>query len=307
VNGIRSSPAARDRLQAQRRVLGRRALVGDQVAAQRLEHQPLRGGHLAQPRELLARERAEVGVRQQAALRAPRGSTRRRSRRSPRSRAPPGARAPRGDGPGSSPVRISSSLTLRRAAWSSSAAHLVGLVQVGLVGREGAVLAVRDARARQRQRQVAREGDPPARDCVHGAHVTAKHRDRRPAPARSVVRGERAVAPAEEHQRVGLPLALSRADRPRRRRSGDRPPRARRRSCTRSRRRRHRAPARTARECQATPAKRSTPTPRSAWRSPRGGRRTRSRRSARSRGSSASWSSSSPGRTGSAAARARPT
>ena len=38
--------------------------VGDQVRAQRLEHQPLRRRHLAQPREILARQRTEVRVRQ---------------------------------------------------------------------------------------------------------------------------------------------------------------------------------------------------------------------------------------------------
>ena len=57
-----------DRLQPPRRVLGRRALVGDEVGVDRLEHQPLRGGHLAQPREVVARQHAEVRVRQQPAL-----------------------------------------------------------------------------------------------------------------------------------------------------------------------------------------------------------------------------------------------
>ncbi len=40
--------------------------------------------------------------------------------------------------------------------------HLLGLVQVGGVGGERAVLAVAAARPRQGQRQVAREGDPAA-------------------------------------------------------------------------------------------------------------------------------------------------
>ena len=57
-----------DALEPQLRVLGRRALVGDEVGVDRLEHQPLRGGHLAQAAEVLAAEDAEVRVRQQAAL-----------------------------------------------------------------------------------------------------------------------------------------------------------------------------------------------------------------------------------------------
>ena len=43
-----------DRLQAPGGVLGRRALVDDEVGVDRLQHQPLRGGHLAQPRQVLA-------------------------------------------------------------------------------------------------------------------------------------------------------------------------------------------------------------------------------------------------------------
>ena len=57
-----------DRLQPPRGMLRRRALVGDEVGVDRLEHQPLRGGHLAQPREVVAVEHAEVRVRQQPAL-----------------------------------------------------------------------------------------------------------------------------------------------------------------------------------------------------------------------------------------------
>ena len=54
MNGIRSSPAARIVSSRPRRVLGRRPLVDDEVRVDRLEHQPLRGGHLAQPGQLLA-------------------------------------------------------------------------------------------------------------------------------------------------------------------------------------------------------------------------------------------------------------
>ena len=60
-----------DALEPQLRVLGRRALVGDEVGVDRLEHQPLRGGDLAQAGEVLAAEHAEVRVRQQAALERP--------------------------------------------------------------------------------------------------------------------------------------------------------------------------------------------------------------------------------------------
>ena len=66
-------PRRADRLQAPRRVLGRRARVHrlHQPLGDRLEHQPLRGRHLAQARQVLAREHAEVRVRQQAALERP--------------------------------------------------------------------------------------------------------------------------------------------------------------------------------------------------------------------------------------------
>ena len=56
------------RRQPQRGVLRRRGLVRDEVGPQRLDHQPLRGGHLAQPREVVAAERAEVRVREDPAL-----------------------------------------------------------------------------------------------------------------------------------------------------------------------------------------------------------------------------------------------
>jgi hypothetical protein len=54
--------------QALRGLLGRRALVGDEVGVDRLEHQPLRRGDLAQAAEVGGREHTEVGVGQQAAL-----------------------------------------------------------------------------------------------------------------------------------------------------------------------------------------------------------------------------------------------
>ena len=71
VNGIFSSPAARI---VCRRSCG--SFVGEpwwatRSSRDRLEHQPLRRRDLAQPRQLLARQRAEVRVRQQPALERP--------------------------------------------------------------------------------------------------------------------------------------------------------------------------------------------------------------------------------------------
>jgi len=57
-----------ERRQPAARVLVRRAPVARQVGAQGLEHHPLGGAHLAQPREVLAPQRPGVGVRQQARL-----------------------------------------------------------------------------------------------------------------------------------------------------------------------------------------------------------------------------------------------
>ena len=83
-----------------------------------------------------------------------------------------GARATSGLTSGCSPVSTSSSLTARRGAVEQRE-HLVGLVQVRLVGGEGAVLAVAPAGPRQREREVAREGDAPARHsrAVYGGRV----------------------------------------------------------------------------------------------------------------------------------------
>ena len=71
VNGIFSSPAARIVASRTLGVLGRRALVGDQVRVDGLEHQALGGGDLAQAGEIGAVEHAEVRVREQAALERP--------------------------------------------------------------------------------------------------------------------------------------------------------------------------------------------------------------------------------------------
>ena len=83
---------------------------------------------------------------------------------------------------GRSPVRTSSSFTLRRAARSSSSLTSSRLVQVRLMGRERAVLAVAAARPRQRQRDVAREGDP----ATHGASLRMRRHPRPLASCRPV-------------------------------------------------------------------------------------------------------------------------
>ena len=150
-----------DRLQAQRRVLRRRALVRDEVVAQRFEHQPLRGRDLAQPRQVAARQGTEVRVREHATLQ--------------RALAAP-------DDVGDEVLepelceplahaRVMARIVARedqqlldvatRGAFEQRL-DLVGRVEVRLVRRERAVLAMRDARPRKGQRDVAREGDPPA-------------------------------------------------------------------------------------------------------------------------------------------------
>ena len=141
-------------------MLGRRTLVRDEIRVDRLEHQPLGGGHLPQPREVLRSEHAEVGVGQQAALERPLaypddiggevGEARAQRSRS----ATPGLTS------GRSPVSTSSSLTRwREAARSRISQHLLGRVQMRPVGGECAVLAVAAARPRQRQREVPAERD----------------------------------------------------------------------------------------------------------------------------------------------------
>ena len=162
VNGIRSSCGVADRLQPQRRVLRRRALVGDEVGAQRLEHQPLRRRHLAQPRQVLARQRAEVRVRQDPALQRALAAPHHVGDEVVEARARAASRATPGWWAGSSPVRTSSSLTRAARRAVEQALDLVGLVQVRPVRGERAVLAVADAGPRERQRQVAREGDAAA-------------------------------------------------------------------------------------------------------------------------------------------------
>src|SRR5215218_7570477 len=149
-----------DRLEPAGRVLGRRALVDDEVRVDRLEHQPLRGGHLPQARQVLALEDAEVRVRKQASLERP--------------LAGPGdvgdevgvsvGAKPRGD------LRVhlrplagehEELLGVTPDRLLEPLLHLLRRVEVRPVRGERAVLAVAATRTRQRERVVAREGDAP--------------------------------------------------------------------------------------------------------------------------------------------------
>ncbi len=149
-----------DGLQPPGRVLGRRALVHHQVGVDRLEHQPLGGGHLAQSRQVVAAEDAEVGVRQHPPLQRPLAG-------------PGHVRGEVGVAELGQAARHLG-IDLRRLAGEhqqllgapprgvvEQALDLIRCVEVRLVGGEGAVLAVAAARPRQREREVAREGDAP--------------------------------------------------------------------------------------------------------------------------------------------------
>ena len=162
VKGIRRSPASRIVSSRLRRVLGRGALVHDQVGVDRLEHQALRRGHLADALQVLAREHPEVRVGQQPTLDAP---------------------LARPDDVGGevlvAPVaqsRRDLRVHLRSLAGEheqllgvaahrlvQSALNLIRVVDVRPMRGEGAVLAVALTRPRQRERVIAREGDPAHR------------------------------------------------------------------------------------------------------------------------------------------------
>jgi hypothetical protein len=149
------------RAEPQRRILGRRCLMGDEVRAQRLDHQSLTGGHLAQTGEVVAAERAEVRVREQPALERPLAAPRdvgdevvEAQLREPLPHA--------GVVGGIVACEDEELLDVAPHGAVEQPLDLVGRVQVRLMGGERAVLAVRDARARERQRDVARERDPAA-------------------------------------------------------------------------------------------------------------------------------------------------
>ena len=167
---------SRDRLQPPCRMLGRRAGVHrlHQPLGDRLEHQPLRGGDLAQPRQVLTREHAEVRVRQQTALE--RAFTRPYDIRSEVLVAV--LAQPRGNlgvDLGLLAGEYQQLLDLALGRPVEDLQDLLGRIQVRLVRGERAVLAVAATRARQRQRQVAREGDP-ATHCPESMTLTASVR-----------------------------------------------------------------------------------------------------------------------------------
>ena len=219
-----------DRRQPLLRVLGRRALVGDQVRVDGLEHQPLRGGHLAQAREVLAAQHAEVGVREQAALERLLAGPRDVAREVLEAELEQ-ALADAGMVVGRLAGEHQQLLGAVAARAVEDPLDLVGLVQVRLVRRERAVLAVAAARPRQRQRQISREGDaaghpsPPYRG-AHRSHARppgASHRRlRRRRGRRSPERGRHAAA--RLHAQRGALRHLPR-DRARLRRGGGRPAR----------------------------------------------------------------------------------
>jgi hypothetical protein len=147
-----------DRLEPPRRVLRRRALVDHEVRVDRFQHQPLRGGHLAEPQQVRAGDDAEVRMRQQPAFE--------RALACPHHIGGEVVVAPLAQPSRDLGVDLRAlareheqllDVPLRGAVEHRD--HLVGLVQMRLVRGEGAVLAVAAAGPRQRQRQVAREGD----------------------------------------------------------------------------------------------------------------------------------------------------
>ncbi len=153
-------PRRRDRVEAHPRMLGRRPGVDGlhQPLGDRLQHQPLRGGDGAKPLVVAAAGDADVGVRQHAPLE--------RLLAGPghvggEVVVAPGAQPLGDDGvdlwllPGQDEQLLDVSPRRRVEALD----HLLGRVDVRLVGRERAVLAVAAAGPRQRQRQVPGEGD----------------------------------------------------------------------------------------------------------------------------------------------------
>ena len=163
VNGILSSPAARIVSSRRSGCLVGRALVHDQVRVHRLEHQPLRGGHLAQPRRAPRACSTPMFVcGQHPALERPlaRPGHVRHEVRVPVLGEP---RRHLGVHLGLLAGEHEQLLHAAPGRVVEQPLDLVGRVQVRPVRRERAVLAVAPARPRQRQREVAREGDPAHR------------------------------------------------------------------------------------------------------------------------------------------------
>ena len=150
-----------DRLHADGRVLRRRAGVDrlHQALGDRFEHQALRCRHLAKARQILARESAEVRVRQQSALQRPLASPRDVGHEvivAVR------AQSLRDLGVHLGPLARQDEELLRVPSQRlvEFCLDLVGRVEVRLARRERAVLAHAPARARERQRVVTRKCDP---------------------------------------------------------------------------------------------------------------------------------------------------
>ncbi len=149
-----------DRLQPARGMLRRRALMGDEVRIDRLEHQALRGGHLAQPREVVPAEHAKVGVRQQPLLERPLAD--------PHDIGDEVLEAQRPQLCGDAGIDLRALARQHQKLLDPMALdslveqrqHLVGLVEMRLMRRERAVLAVAPARPGQRQREIAAERNP---------------------------------------------------------------------------------------------------------------------------------------------------
>ena len=137
-----------DRPQPLRRVLARGAGVHGlhQALRDRLEHQPLRGGHLAQPSQVLALQDAEVRVRQEPALQR---ALARPGHVGDEVLVAPGPKSLGDLGMDLGPLAREHEQLLGVAAHRlvEPALHLIGLVQVRPMGREGAVLAVAAAGA----------------------------------------------------------------------------------------------------------------------------------------------------------------
>ena len=133
-----------------------------QPLGDRLEHQTLGGGHLAQAPEVLDRQHPEVGVGQDPALQrlltGPHhvgGEVRKAELDQARRDAGVHLGLLAGEH-----EQLLDPMLARRAI--EDRGDLVGRVQVRLVGRERAVLAVAAACTRERQREIAAEGDPAA-------------------------------------------------------------------------------------------------------------------------------------------------
>ena len=168
VNGILSSPASRIVSSLFAGLLGRRALMNDEVRVDRLEHQALRRSHLPEAGQILPRQDAEVRVWQKATLEAALAG-------------PDDVRGevvvpPLGEPPGDLGIDLGALagedqelLGVPADRVVEHALDLIRLVDVRPMGREGAVLAVALARPRQRERVVARERHP-----AHGRENLAK-------------------------------------------------------------------------------------------------------------------------------------